>query len=223
MNPYSAQTMNFLRSNWVGRLTGLAMLAALLGPSTSCTTQQNTGTSPAYLIINSLLAASGADPDQLSGDLASDVLTNGGIFADPGTVLMELALKDPGSSNTPSKPTSMNFITVTRYRVEYIRSDGRNTPGVDVPFPFESALTFNVNEEDGGGGSFTIVRVQAKMEAPLMALRQPNGLPAGGAVAISTIARVTFYGTDQAGRAVSVTGQIGVNFADWADPAGSQQ
>ena len=223
MNPYSAQTLNLLRSTWVGRLTGLALLATLLVPSANCTSQQNTGTSPAYLIINSLLAASGAEPDEVSGDLASDVLTNGGIFADPGTVLMELALKDPGSQNTPNKPTSMNFITVTRYRVEYVRSDGRNTPGVDVPFPFESAITFNVNEEDGGGGSFTLVRVQAKMESPLMALRQPNGFPAGGAIAISTMARVTFYGTDQAGRAVSVTGQIGVNFADWADPSGGQQ
>lgn len=218
MNPYSAQTKNLLRSTWVGRLTGLALVAALLVPSISCTSQQNTGTSPAYLIISSLQAARGDEPDDMSGDLASDVLTGGGVFADPATVIMELALKDPGSANAPAKPTSMNFITVTRYRVEYIRADGRNTPGVDVPFPFESAVTFNVNEEDGGIGTFTLVRVQAKLEAPLMALRRPNpSTPPGGAIAISTIARITFYGTDQAGRAVSVTGQIGVNFADWAD------
>lgn len=218
MNPYSAQTKNLLRSTWFGRLTGLALVAALLMPSVSCTTQQNTGTSPAYLIINQLLAARGDEPDEMSGDLASDVLTGGGVFADPAQVVMELALKDPGSANAPNKPTSMNFITVTRYHVEYIRADGRNTPGVDVPFPFDSAVTFNVNEEDGGIGNFTLVRVQAKLESPLMALRRPNpSTPPGGAVAISTIARITFYGTDQAGRAVSVTGEIGVNFADWAD------
>jgi hypothetical protein len=41
----------------------------------------------------------------------------------------------------------------------------------------------------------------------------------GGAIVISTIARVTFYGRDQAGREVSVTGQIGVNFSDWGDPS----
>jgi hypothetical protein len=222
MNPYSAQTKNLLRPTWVGRLTGLALVAALLVPSTSCTSQQNTGTSPAYLIINQLLAARGDEPDEMSGDLASDVLTNNSIFADPGQVTMELALKDPGSSTTPAKPTSMNFITVTRYRVEYIRADGRNTPGVDVPFPFEGAVTFNVNEEDGGTANFTLVRIQAKMEAPLMALRRPTNQPPGGAIAISTIARITFYGTDQAGRAVSVTGQIGVSFADWADPSGGR-
>ena len=218
MNPYSAQTQNLLRSTWGGRLTGLALVAALLMPSVSCTTQQNTGTSPAYLIINQLQAARGDAPDEMSGDLSSDVLTAGGVFADPATVVMELALKDPGSGNAPTKPTSMNFITVTRYHVEYIRADGRNTPGVDVPFPFDSAVTFNVNEEDGGIGAFTLVRVQAKLESPLMALRRPsNGIPPGGAIVISTIARITFYGTDQAGRAVSVTGDIGVNFADWAD------
>ena len=47
--------------------------------------------------------------------------------------------------------------------------------------------------------------------APLQALRF-----GGGALAISTIARVTFYGHDQTGREVSVTGNIEVNFADWA-------
>jgi hypothetical protein len=38
-----------------------------------------------------------------------------------------------------------------------------------------------------------------------------------GAV-LSTIAEVTFYGADQAGRAVQVVGRIGVNFANWSDP-----
>jgi hypothetical protein len=61
--------------------------------------------------------------------------------------------------------------------------------------------------------NFTIVRVQSKQEAPLMALAE-----GGGAVHISTIAEVTFYGTDQAGREVSVSGNISVNFSDWGDP-----
>jgi hypothetical protein len=36
---------------------------------------------------------------------------------------------------------------------------------------------------------------------------------------ISTIADVTFYGKDETGTDVSVTGSISVNFADWADPS----
>jgi hypothetical protein len=39
----------------------------------------------------------------------------------------------------------------------------------------------------------------------------------GGAFLISTIAKVTFYGKDQTGNTVSITGQISVNFADWGD------
>ena len=35
---------------------------------------------------------------------------------------------------------------------------------------------------------------------------------------ISTIAEVTFYGRDQAGNEVSVTGSISVNFSDFGDP-----
>ena len=34
---------------------------------------------------------------------------------------------------------------------------------------------------------------------------------------ISTIAEVTFYGHDQNGRAVSVTGRLDVDFSDWGD------
>ena len=162
--------------------------------------------------MNSLTAASGAAPDAFGGTLASDVLTKGSIYADPAQVAFTLALKDPGSTNSPTGPTTTNFITVTRYRVDFVRSDGRNTPGVDVPYGFDGAATGSVTDE-GGTLTFTLVRVQAKIEAPLVALTG-----GGGAGVISTIAQVTFYGADQAGRPVSVMGKISVNFADWADP-----
>ena len=61
---------------------------------------------------------------------------------------------------------------------------------------------------------FTLVRAQAKLEKPLVTLAGGNG----GALIISTIADVTFFGKDQTGRDVTVTGSISINFADWADP-----
>jgi hypothetical protein len=123
-------------------------------------------------------------------------------------------MKDIGlyGANGPSRN---NYITVNRYRVTYKRSDGRNTPGVDVPFGFDGAGTVTVTDQDAGL-AFVLVRVQAKLEPPLMNLR--NG---GGADTISTIADITFYGRDQAGNDISVTGSISVNFADWADPTSS--
>jgi hypothetical protein len=84
---------------------------------------------------------------------------------------------------------------------------------VDVPYPFDGAVTMTVTGP-GSGTTFTIVRNQAKAEAPLAALAG-----GGGAVVISAIARVTFYGHDQTGREVSISGQISVNFADWGDPS----
>jgi hypothetical protein len=213
MNPYSNAVKNLLRSTWAARTARIVAAVALFAPGISCTGRQLAGTSPAYLIMDSLLAAPGATPDTFSGSLASDVLTGGGIFADNGQVTLRVGLKDPGSQTTPNQPTTTNFITVTRFHVEYFRSDGRNTPGVDVPHAFDGGLTFTV-DETGGSGVFTIVRVQAKAESPLQALSVN-----GGAQVISTIARVTFYGTDQAGRAVSATGTISVNFANWADPS----
>lgn len=184
--------------------------------SISCGDMVRQGTGSSYLVITSLAAASGADPDEFGGTLASDVHTitdkNTGestIYEDLARVSFRLELKDPGAPDNPNTPSPNNAITIDRYRVRYIRADGRNTPGVDVPFPFDSAFTVTVQQE--ATASFTIVRVQAKAEAPLAALRQ-------NFLVISTIAEVTFYGRDQTGREVQVTGQIGVNFANWGDP-----
>jgi len=195
----------------VVRLTGATALVLM---SASCGDLAREGTSSSYLIITTLEATSGAEPGTFSGALASDVVTIVDtvptIFADPGRVQFTLGLKDPGPSTSPASPTQNNFITVDRYRVKYIRSDGRNTEGVDVPYAFDGAFTATVSGNTTAG--FTLVRLQAKQEAPLRALGI-NGL------AVSTIADVTFYGHDQTGRAVSVTGRIGVTFANFGDPS----
>lgn len=201
-------------------LRGLAA-AALLAPLASCTSSQLNGVSPSYLIIENLEASSGAQPSELGNVLASDVLTIVGqgaearatIFEDGGVVQFRLGLRDPGSIDAPSTPSSANFITLDRYHVRYIRADGRNTQGVDVPYEFDGAATATVGAS-GGSLTFTLVRLQAKVEAPL---RSMVGL--SGAFALSTIAEVTFYGHDQAGREVSATGHISVTFADWGDPS----
>jgi hypothetical protein len=189
-----------------------------------CTKGQLEGVATSYLILESMQGAAGATPTQFGGSLPSDVLTfvkqtiDGvevrvpTVFEDVGQVRFRLALKDPGTPDTPNIPSSTNFITVTRYRVTYVRADGRNTPGVDVPYPFDGGLTSTVTTA-GSVATFSLVRLQSKLEAPLQAL-----IGNGGAIAISTIAEITFYGTDQAGRAVSVTGRLFINFADWGDP-----
>ena len=180
----------------------------------SCTNENITASrSSSILVIERIGAASGGtNDDPIPTFLESDVLTNGSVFNDIGRVTTRLALKDPGTPESPTSPTSANFVTVTRYRVVYQRTDGRNAPGVDVPFPMDGAVTFTV-VSGPQTAEFILVRASAKLEQPLRPL-----VGGGGAIIINTLAEVTFYGRDQTGAEVIATGTITVNFADWADP-----
>lgn len=182
---------------WGFRVRLLVALAAAMAVS-SCSEAIRTGQGSSYLVMTNLAGPEGTP-------VKSDVLAdNGSIFADNGTATFQLNMKDVLNS-----PSDNNAITLTQYRVEYVRADGHNVPGVDVPYGFSGGV--NVTISGTGSANFTLVRIQAKLESPLAALAR-----AGGALAISTVARVTFYGHDQTGREVSVTGNIEVNFADWA-------
>jgi len=187
--------------------------AALVAAATmlpGCTSQQLQGAGSSYLIVDALNASRG-DADDFAGQLESDVIGPTGVVSDVAKIDLRLGMKDPGTTTNPSTPTSANFITVTRYHVKYVRSDGRNTQGVDVPYEFDGGATVTVR--DGASIStlvITLVRASAKLEAPLLALRTQ-----GGQVVLTTIAEVTLYGTDQAGREVSVQGKIAVTFADF--------
>jgi hypothetical protein len=185
---------------WGGRLRFAVALTCVLS-ATSCSKMIRTGQASSYLVITTLTGG-----EQGSATVESDVISDeGGIAQDSGQATLTLQMKDVGGPG----PSPVNSITITQYHVEYIRSDGRNVQGVDVPFAFSSGVTATVVQS--ASVSFTLVRAQAKHEAPLRALAGH-----GGAQHINTVARVTFYGRDQTGREVSVTGNIEVSFADWA-------
>jgi len=201
------------RQMGMAALAGLALLATV-----SCGDTATQGKSSAYLVIDALRGAPGVtagDTVKFGDVLQSDVQTKGSIFEDLGQVVLHGAMKNPGPDPAkPVAPTAYSLITIDRYHVDFVRSDGRSVQGVDVPYAFDGAVTGTLAGETASVTlNFALVRAQSKAEAPLMALR---GL--GGGVLISTIAEVTFYGRDQAGNAVTVTGRISVNFADWADP-----
>ncbi len=191
----------------------LAFVVSLGLASSSCGDLARQGTGSSYLIVKQLDGASGAEPGTFGGTLSSDVLTvvetTPTIFNDLGRVQLSLGMKDAGSADNPTAPTQANWITVDQYHVEFKRSDGRNQQGVDVPYAFDSAATATVSGDTTI--AFTLVRQQAKQEAPLRALAA-NGL------IISTIAEITFYGRDQTGRRVSIAASIGVSFANFGDP-----
>jgi hypothetical protein len=184
----------------------LLFVVALVAVSSACGEFTREGRAPVVLVVDHLIVG-----DDEQGTLLSDVITKNSTFNDMAEVEMRLILKDPGPPGVTVGPSLLNAVTITRYRVEYRRSDGRNTQGVDVPYSFDSALTFNVPSDGSATGVFQLVRHAAKEEAPLKALA--NNLDI-----ISTIAYVTFYGHDQAGNDVSATATIGVDFGNFADP-----
>lgn len=206
----------------------LAVILLAVACGGSCGDVVREGQSPAYLIIDAITAASGARPAVFGSVLASDVVTIversfagqtfqvPTVFEDPGQAEVRLALKEIGTVIGATTPTTNNRITINRYRVTYRRADGRNTPGVDVPYGFDGAVTVTPGITTSAVFTFTLVRVQAKEEPPLRNMRN-----SGGASVISTIADITFFGRDQVGNDVAVTGSISVNFADWGDPVGA--
>ena len=190
----------------------LATVVMILG-SASCGELTRQGTSPSYLVVQTMEASSGADPGTFGNPLLSDVVTVVNqvptFFNDLARVSFALGLKDPGPSSAPVSPTQNNWITVNRYHVRYIRADGHNIEGVDVPYAFDGGMAVTVS--DTTTVSFQVVRHQAKLEAPLMAL-------ASNGIIVSTIAEITFYGHDQTGREVSTVANLSVNFGNFADP-----
>jgi hypothetical protein len=191
------------------RAAALLLGIAATGLVSGCSETVRTGQASSYLVLQRLEGSSGADTGApFQSVLRSDVLTKGSIFEDNGRVTLVIAMKDV---TNPIGPSTNNLITLNRYRVEYRRTDGRNTPGEDVPYAIEGAMGATISDQNSSI-IFTLVRAQAKLEKPLVTL---GGM--GGALVISTIADVTFFGRDQTGRDVTVTGSMSINFADWAD------
>ena len=203
--------MRSITSRTIASLAIIVSSAVGLASCASDLTRQ--GASPAFIIVESMQGASGAEPDQFGSPLLSDVLTLGSTFNDLGQARLSLGLKNPGTAGNPTAPSGLNQITLSRYHVEYRRTDGRNTPGVDVPHAFDGAITVTVPSSGNVTFAFEVVRNQAKWESPL---RNMRGL--GGQLILSTLAEVTFYGRDQVGNEVVASGTLQVNFADFADP-----
>lgn len=203
-------------------VTGLIGLAAMVVASASCGAVVRQGRSPVYLVIDSLGGQRGGLGGSFGSPLISDVVTNMTspapcsatapcpiVFADNGEVTLRVELKDPTNL---SGPTPTNDVTITRYHVSYQRSDGRNTPGVDVPYAWDGATTRTIPVNGSATLPFELVRIVAKEESPLYNL----GI-LGNPTIVITIAEVVFYGRDQAGNTLSVTGSIQVNFGNFGD------
>ena len=187
-------------------IAGLAVAVACAGDG------RLSSRSSVTLVVERIGAASdGAAARSTRTFIRSDVVTDGTVTPDAAQVTLRLVPKDPGAAAGPAAPSGTQFATVDRYRVRYVRSDGRHTPGVDVPHAWDGALgvTASVAAEIV---EIVLVRASAKLDPPLVTLRR-----GGGDVVINATAHVTFYGRDHGGARVQADGAIGVEFADWSD------
>ncbi len=195
---------------------GVCAMAMLLACSNDAADSNATNT---VVTVQNLQALSGSD-QTLVEDLFSDVCDNAGAESagfptactavnDWARVTMQGLPKNIITSLPAGQP--YNNVIFNRYRVTYARADGRNTPGVDVPYPFDGVMNLFVGPTGQEvQGDITLVRQQAKLEPPLR-----NLAGGGGALVISTLGQVDFYGTDVAGRAIHVQGFININFGDF--------
>ena len=202
----------------------LFMIAAVIAAANSCGRAARESRSPVLLIIDSLQASQGGGGSAgATGTLTSDVQTIvtspppcsntqpcATVFNDTGQAIIHLISRDIGVPAFTIAPSVLNQVTLGRYHVVYRRTDGRNTPGVDVPFAFDGAVTGTVPATGSLTVGFELVRHVAKLETPLVQLVS-NG------VIITTIAEVTFYGRDAAGNEISVAGSMTIDFGNFGD------
>ncbi len=157
--------------------------------------------------------------------LFSDVRTGGTAFNDDAVVLVNIYRKNPTVSST----SALEHIRLESYQVRYFRTDGHSVEGVDVPHRITGALnsirlhTPTDTGEIEAEAVITVVRQQAKLEAPLLNL--VGFLPAStrnflvpGQGIITTVAEITVYARQvTTGEPLSATGTIQVTFADFGD------
>jgi hypothetical protein len=192
----------------------IAVGAAFVMASASCGSDMlRTGRAPVYLVVTQIAGVNSAG--ETSADLRSDVREdNGTVLNDNVQITLRSEAKNPSVLTT-----AINAVTLTRYHVDYRRTDGHNIPGVDVPYSFDGALSVTIQAGSSAQAVFEIVRHQAKLEPPLKnldALNASGERLLTGLGFLSTIAQITIYGHDGNGNEVAVTAQLDVHFGDFS-------
>ena len=192
------------------KVLGITIILSAFLVLVSCNPVDNDSRSASLLFIDNIL---GVDADgAISNFLQSDVLLgNGSVRADTITATIRAETVDPD----PLMGTSQyNDIVLTRYLVSFTRTDGRNVPGQDVPYPFEGSMSSVVKTGSTASVSLVLVREVAKLEPPLIGL-----VDLGAEVVLTCTAKIDFYGHDMVNRTVKATGYLTVYFANYADQA----
>ncbi|MBI2841496.1 MAG: hypothetical protein HYX75_24535 [Acidobacteria bacterium] len=174
----------------------IAVAASLLLAFTalSCNTAPQISTPGATLLIQRLvgLNAAGVESDVLEIEVGSSIPPDAAGVA---TVV-----------NPAGEETADHVVILSRYRVTWIRDDGKARVGLDVPYPFDATLDAVVGPSAVVPIRMRLVRAIAFTEPPLVQLAQGNET-----VDLRGTLVVTLFGRDLSGTSVSVTGRIPVH------------
>jgi hypothetical protein len=148
------------------------------------------------------------EADVLFSDVIVETEDSVYVQADLAVVELTAELMNP----TPGIESSVyNNIMLDRYIVRFERSDGKNRPGVDVPYPIEGKLSALVEIGTSVKVSFVVVTINAKREPPLVNLVDGNDPE------IKATAIIELYGHDLAKNKVKATGYLQVFFNNYAN------
>ncbi|MBN2346074.1 MAG: hypothetical protein JXO51_06755 [Candidatus Aminicenantes bacterium] len=185
----------------------------------SCVAKENDTTSASFLVIDSL-TGNDLEGNPGSTTVFSDVSFQSSIINDNGVAAVSTLTYNPLEDSTEHDITFYMNIIVDQIDVEFMRTDGRNTEGVDVPYRFTQPMNILVPVDETVEIPFVLIRHVAKLETPLLELR---GVPSRDFV-LQLVAKVTLHGKDLGGHRVApVSGYMSVWCANFADAAPDEE
>lgn len=188
----------------------LIIAALVLG---SCLAKEDDSTSASFLVINSLTGKD-LEGNEGSTTVFSDVSLAGSIVNDNGVASVIALTYNPTEDSDEHDITYYMNVVVDQIDVEFMRPDGRNVEGVDVPYRFSQPMTMIVPIDEEVEIPFILIRHVAKLEMPLLGLREvPNR-----EIDLQLVAKVTLHGKDLGGHRVAPVSQnVDVWCCNYAD------
>jgi hypothetical protein len=187
--------------------TSLVLTAAFL--LLSCNALERNTQSASLLIVQNMMGTDlgGKEVNYLQSDVLIEDPDTGAqsIAPDPAVATFRVELLDP---NPDAASSVYNNVQLNRYVVTYSQPNGNSVEGRDVPYSFEGSMSTLLTVGTDVDVAFIIVRDIAKMEPPLIDLRD-------GIDTLQVRAKIDFYGKDMAGKTVKATGYLTIFFANW--------
>lgn len=184
------------------RHTSKVGLLAVAGMLLGCNPLANENRSAVNIVLTKFREAGiGA---QITGKDV-DVVSDSGEATD---TFITITVESHAKSAVTTPNSNFYSVTIQGYHIGYTRLDGRNEPGVDVPFPLTSPTHGYITPGGNNDMGILLMPRQSKLEAPLRNLWFTDER-------IQTRMSVTVFGQDLVGNEVAASAAMDVRFGDF--------